>query len=309
MTYFLRGALLSSGAFFLIYVMLSIAVAAAWRLIGNRAAELGASLLYGLRAFPLAAAVVLAIFFVIPSFLYLEPYRTSETVGFSGLVLASGGIVVVGFGVVSALFASWKTARFVASCPRIRLVPHGESGASAVEVVAARPMLLVAGIHRPKLLISEPAVRLLDDGEMKVAIRHELAHVSFHDNFKKLVLRAARFPFLAGLERSGRQAAEIAADDVAATDESSAVDLASASLKVASQTSAPAQVPDLAMSLDTEHALHVRIERLLEWQPRADSPPRSGLSALFIFCGLASLAVSYGPLLRYVHEMSELLIR
>jgi hypothetical protein len=31
MTYFLRGALLSSGAFFLIYVMLSIAVAAAWR--------------------------------------------------------------------------------------------------------------------------------------------------------------------------------------------------------------------------------------------------------------------------------------
>jgi hypothetical protein len=310
MTYLLRGALLCLGAFFLIYVTLSIAVAGAWQFLRNRAATWDASSLYGLRALPLTAAALLVIFLVIPSFLGLEPYQAEETVGRLGLGLAFGGIIVVGFGAISALLALWKARRFLASCPQTRTRQLDHSGASVVEIATANPMLLVAGIYRPKLLISEQAVRLLHPCEMQAAIRHELAHVSSHDNFKKLAFQVSRFPFLSGLEQSWMQAAELAADDAAVTDESSAVDLASALLKVASRTCAR-EMPELATSLlpNTEQALRTRIERLITWQHRPASAPRRQLWALFILTALGTLAVSYGPLLRQVHELSELLIR
>ena len=310
MTYLLRGALLWFGAFFLIYVTLSIGVAGAWQFLRNRAATWDASSLYGLRSLPLTAAAVLVIFLVIPSFLRLEQYRAEETVGRLGLGLAFGGIVVVGFGAISALLALWKARRFLASCPETRTWQLDNSGASVVEIASANPMLLVAGIYRPKVLISEQAVRLLQPCEMQAAIRHELAHLSSRDNFKKLAFQVSRFPFLSGLERSWMQAAELAADDAAVTDESSAVDLASALLKVATRTSAR-EMPELATSLlpHTEQALRTRIERLISWQHRPASAPRRQLWALFILTGSGMLAVSYGPLLRQVHELSELLIR
>jgi Zn-dependent protease with chaperone function len=310
MTYLLRGALLWLGAFFLIYVTLSIGVAGAWQFLRNRAATWDASSLCGLRALPLTAAAVLVIFLVIPSFLRLERYQAEETVGRLGLGLAFGGIVVVGFGAISALLALWKARRFLASCTETRTWQLDNSGASVVEIASANPMLLVAGIYRPKVLISEQAVRLLDPCEMQAAVRHELAHASSHDNFKKLAFQVSRFPFLAGLERSWMQAAEFAADDAAVTDESSAVDLASALLKVASRTSARG-MPELATSLlpHTEQELRARIERLISWEHRPASAPRRQLWALFILTGLGTLAVGYGPLLRQVHELSELLIR
>jgi beta-lactamase regulating signal transducer with metallopeptidase domain len=145
---------------------------------------------------------------------------------------------------------------------------------------------------------------------MQAAIRHELAHASRHDNFKKLAFQVSRFPFLSGLERSWMQAAELAADDAAVIDESSAVDLASALLKVASRTPAR-EMPELATSLvpHTEQELRTRIERLISWEHRPASASRRRLWVLFILTGLGALAVSYGPLLRQVHELSELLIR
>ncbi len=310
MTYFLRGALLWVAAFFLIYVTLSIGVAGAWRFLSRRTTAWNASFLYGLRALPLAAAVALVVFLVVPSFLFLEPYQTGERIGVLGLGLACGGIVVLGFGSLSALWALRKTDQFLASYPEKRLRQLHKS--QLVEIATATPMLLVAGICRPKLLISEQAVQLLDEGETQVAIRHELAHVSFHDNFKKLTLRAAKFPFLSGLEQRWMHAAEVAADDAAVTDESGALDLASALLKIAAQTSA-GQIPELATSLvpdrDRDEALRARIERLMAWQPRPASSRRRQPSALFILSGLILLAVCYGPLLRHVHELSELFIR
>jgi Zn-dependent protease with chaperone function len=309
MSYLLRGALLWLGAFFLIYITLSIGVAGAWQFLRNRAATWDASSLYGLRALPLTAAAVFVIFLVIPSFLRLEQYQAEETVGCLGLGLAFGGIGIVGFGAISALLALWRVHRFLASCPETRTWQLDNSGASGIEIATANPMLLVAGIYRSKVLISEQAVRLLDPCEMRAAVRHELAHASSHDNFKKLMFQVSRFPFLSGLERSWMQAAELAADDAAVTDESSAVDLASALLKVASRTSAR-EMPELATSLlpHTEQELRTRIERLVTWH-RPASAPRRQLLALFILTGLGTLAVSYLPLLRQVHELSEFLIR
>lgn len=310
MTYLLRLTLLALGFFFLIYVALSMGVAAAWPLLKKRAEDWEASALYSLRIVPLIVAIVVVGLLVVPSFLYLEPLETREALGFLGLTLAFGGIAVIGGGGNSALWAFWSSARFVAACPRTRTVKIVGSNTTTIAIAAPTPMLVVAGVCQPKLLISEEASRLLEPSEMEAAIRHELAHVTRHDNLKKLVLRFVRFPFLRGLERTWMQAAELAADDVAATNEFAAVDLASALLKVASQPSG--QLPDLAVSLvpDAEHTLRVRIERLLAWMPRSKRHPlRAVFWTALALSSLVLLAPSYGPLLGQVHELTELLVR
>jgi hypothetical protein len=70
-------------------------------------------------------------------------------------------------------------------------------------------------------------------------------------------------------------------------------------------------MPELATSLlpDTQEALSARIERLIAWQPRREAPRRSHAGSFFILILLGLLVVAYGPLLRRVHELSELLIR
>jgi hypothetical protein len=308
MSYFLRGAILSSAAFFLVYVALSLGVAIAWRVIDQRAESCTASLLFGLRALPLSIATFFAAFLVVPSFLYLEPYRTSEVIGVTGLTLAGGGFLTLGFGAVSVLFAWWETARFIAHCPRTASVEVNGSENIAVGIAGTTPILAVVGIYQPKLLISEGATGLLEPAEMQAAIRHELAHVGFCDNLKKLILRFTTFPFLAGLDRSWMQAAEVAADDAAALNESAAVDLASALLKVAPQSNA-GRVPELAMSLapNADKALRARVERLLAWQPR--EPRSRRLPVGIVLCAVALLTATYLPLLQHVHELTELLVR
>jgi len=308
MTYFLRGAILSSAAFFLIYVLLSFVVATAWRLVNRHAGTWSSSLLFGIRVFPLIAAAIITSSVVLPSFLYLEPYATSETIGVTGLTLASGGVTALVFGFASVLVAWWNTSRLIGRWPRTAVLPNGIE-ADIVGIKLSRPLFLVAGVCRPQLMISEGATSILEASEMQAAIRHELAHVASRDNLKKLVLRFAKFPFMAGLEQCWMQAAEFAADDAAAIDEATAVDLASALLKVASQPNSE-NLPDLAMSLNPEPsaALRVRVERLLTWKPKLRRS-QTLLSFAMALTVVGSVAATYLPLLRYAHELSELLVR
>ena len=173
------------------------------------------------------------------------------------------------------------------------------------------PALIVAGVHRPALLVSERALEVLEKAEMRAAIEHELAHVRSYDNLKKLLLHICAVPFLYAVDRAWLQAAEIAADDRAAGNEKSAVDLASALLKIA-RLGFRAKMPDLAMSfVPTGHSLERRVARLLAWQPptpmSAQKP--SATPALYSLGGLALMAASYSWSLAQVHKLTELLIR
>jgi len=309
MTYFLRGTLVSLAMFFLVYVVLSIVVALGWRAVRNRHRIMGADLLFGMRMFPFASALAAVALLIVPSFLYLEPLRNDEAVGISATVLACGGIVVLVYGSLSALWAWWNTFRFASSCENGRQC-RLESGILAVEISAPGPVFLVAGIWSPTFFISRQARELLDVREMQVAIRHERAHVKFRDNLKKLLLRLCRFPFLSELERSWVQAAELAADDAAAQDESSALDLASALLKIASGP-LPGQMPPVAMNLVrlSDSALRARVERLLAWQPRTDGGARRFHPGPMTVLLLALLIATYLPLLGQIHELTEMLVR
>jgi beta-lactamase regulating signal transducer with metallopeptidase domain len=256
-----------------------------------------------------AGAVVLLL--TMPSFLYLEPHAVEEAIGLGGLAMAlcGAGVIVVGF--VSAVAAWWRASRFVHACTANSRRLDAGVGVPAFEVSCAAPALLVSGVYRPRLLVSGRAAELLSPSEMEVAIRHEMAHVRGRDNLKKMVLRFCAFPFLAALEREWLMAAEMAADDAAVTDQRTALDLASALIKIA-RASAGAPAPELAMSLVPEKGarLSVRVQRLLTWQ-RPVSARSPHWRKIAVLAGLAAVlvVVNYSWVLAQMHEFTELLMR
>ncbi len=309
MMYLLRGAVVSLGVFFLAYIALSGIIACVWRVLGKRGAALSATALYGIRILPLLAAGALVALFTVPSFLYLEPRFTDEKIGSGAFALAMGGTLVLVAGCINALRAWLKTSQFVAPCLQQARRLQMHAGIPVYEVSSGAPTLFVAGVWRPKLLVSSAAVALLDSIEIEAAIRHEVAHINRRDNLKKLVLRFCPFPALASLERAWLRAAEIAADDDAACHERAALDLASALLKMA-RASAPARTPGLGMTLLPEHGAPVgaRIERLLAGQ-RSQTRGRRYLRWAWLVGAVAGVGINYAWALAQMHEFTELLVR
>ena len=287
-----RGIVITLGSFFVVYAALSFLLAALWHSGSMRRAHLSSRALYALRMSPVAVSFFTAAFFVVPSFIRLEP-RIAEGVSTtaSWLALAGSAVIVLG---LSNMLRSWMAARRYVSAF------HGES----------RPALMVVGICRPRLLISPSASALLEEHELRAAIRHERAHIARCDNLKKLLLGSCAFPMLRSLDQRWLSAVELEADHACATDELSALDLASALLKMA-RTAPPVEVPRIATALASRDAdLSERIERLLDWQCSAVAPPTHvRLQLLAVITAALSLFWSYGSVLVRVHEWTELLIR
>ena len=306
MMYLLRWAVVSFGVFFLLYASLSLVVAISWRTFRKR---LNATALFTMRVLPLFCASAIVLLVAVPSFFYLEPNSAEESVGLSGILMALGGGAIILIGVVSVVAAWRRASRFLASCAANSRQLKTDVGVPAFEVSGPAPALLVGGVCRPRLLVSGRAAELLSQREMDAAIRHELAHVRRRDNLKKLVLHFCGFPFLAALDREWLTAAEIAADDAAVNDEQTALDLASALLKIARDSSS-APMPALAMSLVPERgvAISARVERLLSWKRPATQ--RGSWLPLALITGIAVVAVAHYPwVLAQMHEFTELLVR
>ncbi|HJX83588.1 MAG TPA: hypothetical protein VJ723_04510 [Candidatus Angelobacter sp.] len=305
--YLLRCAVVSLGVFFLLYTGFSALVAVCWRFIKTA----NATVLFALRVLPMFAAGAVVLLLTMPSFLYLEPHAVEEEFGLSGLAAALCGAAVLAVGFVSAVVAWWRASRFVARCTANSRRLDANVGVPAFEVSCAAPALVVSGVYRPRLLVSGEAAGLLSPSEMAVAIRHEMAHVLGRDNLKKMVLRFCAFPFLSSLEREWLMAAEMAADDAAVTDERTALDLASALIKIA-RASAGTMAPELAMSLVPEKGarLSARIQRLLSWQLPV-SARRPYLRKIVAVGSLAAIlvALNYSWVLAQMHEFTELLVR
>lgn len=309
--YLIRCAVIALSVFFLVYAGLSLVVGAGWRALRRHGRPANSASAYGFRVLPLAAALVAVVFFTVPSFLRFEPRWDDEPLGIAVLALAPAGVATLGFGVFNVLLAWMRTRRSVSSWIAGSQKLELKAAVPAFQTSESAPLLAVAGLCRPKLLVSGGARRLLDPGEFDVAIRHELAHVRRRDNLKKLLLRACAFPFLADLERAWLEAAEINADDLAVRDERSALDLASALLKVSRlfpRTPSVALVMDLVSG--SPGAVAARVERLLAWTPRR-RPQRRLLPIAVPAAVLAATtaALSYLWLLARVHEFTEVLVR
>lgn len=312
----LRGIAISLSVFVLVYVVLSVSVGLWWRRFWSITQKYPvrhmADLLFGLRVFPLLAAMVITVVFTVPSFLLLEPRAIDEPLGGIPLVLGLCGIALAGIGAVNSLLALRRASAKVAEwLIEAKMVESGP--VPVVRISAALPPLTAAGILHPRVLISSAAEFLLSDKELKPALRHEKVHVRRRDNLKKLALRFVQFPGMAGLETAWLEATEMAADDAAVSNSEEALDLAAALIKLSRLSPLEAQA-ELTTSLVHRpmSTVNARVERLIDWSEDRRVPAQK-YSVWYAVCAaavvVAGCGFTYSHLLLRVHNATEWLIR
>jgi hypothetical protein len=293
-SYIVRLLLLSSASFFLVQLVLGaliawIAPAVLRRAHGMRPAK-ASQLLFTVRLMPAAVSIVAVCALGLPSYLKFEPASTSEQAGALCLIAAILGVLFCG------------TAIFRAGSAIIRSTVY-RSG--QIEGIA------LAGILRPRLLISDRARCKLSADQMEVALRHEDAHRRSFDNLKRLLLllAPAMFPRQHALERMWARCTEWAADDRATGgDPDRSVALAEALVCVARLQSRTGLPPLVTSLIDSGEDLSIRVDRLLNPVSRNDSRARFGALAIY---GSAVLLAAIGAnpgALRVVHHLLERLL-
>ncbi len=303
----LRGVAVSLAVFVLGYSSLSFAIAYAWKL-GTRArpARANADLLFGLRMLPLAASLLVTAVFVVPSFLFLEPHSIHEPIGPIPLGLSSVGLGLLAAGSFKAATALRRTWQIVGNWLKDSSSIDLRAEIPVVQVRGAVPAMAVAGIRNPRALVSEAAASVLTEGELRTALRHEVAHVRRRDNLKKLLFHLCVFPGMEQLEDSWREAAEMAADDAAVSNPGEALDLAAALVKLSRL--APAPAAELTTALIDSSQIAARVERLLAWDEA-----RRQFSATYVVVPALAMVVAgmmaYGTILTQAHVLTEWLVR
>lgn len=327
-----RGIAVSFSIFVLLYSALSVAVCVVWRRVwrsGYRdSATRCADLLFALRMAPFVIATGVTFVFAVPSFLLLEPRAVNESVGNVPAVLGVCGIAVVLAGIWNAVGALVRASRMVARwSSEARAIGSSTGGSPILEseilesktsvsvlgIAAVAPPLTAAGIFRPSVWLSAAARFVLNERELRSALRHEAVHVRRHDNLRKLLLSLVAFPGMVELARAWREATEMAADDAAVSNASEALDLAAAVIKLSRM--APLEPPaDLTTALvhSPVESVNARVERLIAWTEPRQMPAKRYLS-VYGLCAAAAftatLAVSYSQLLLLVHTATEWLVR
>jgi hypothetical protein len=304
--YLLRLLCLCLASFFLLHLAFAALVAAAAgravRMAERMAAQPGARLLFALRLLPPVLATVLVAGICAPSYLWLEPEATAEHVGWTCLGAALLGAWICTAGLVRAARAAVRSNRYLRLCLNVE-----ESNA---------PVVLLAGVWRPKLLVSRGVRMVLTPDQLEAAVRHERAHLAAHDNLKRLLLALAPgvAPFSAGLQRLERgwaRLAEWAADDrAAAGSERGSLALAGALVRVARMGAGPAAAPLATALMADTRDLETRVNRLLNPRmPAAGS--RSGRWPVVLAAGtVVGIGILLQPGTFYAaHSVLEELMR
>jgi BlaR1 peptidase M56 len=309
----LRGIAVSLTFFVVLYCLLSLLVAVAWRsvkVLHPRSERSLADLLFGLRILPVAASTLITLGLVVPSFQLLEPRSTEEDMGLMPLVLGSCALLLIACGVFRVVTAQTRTSRVVA-----RWMDGANPVSVETEVVTfcSRrdvPPLTLVGVCKPRVLVSESTVSLLSREELRIALNHEIAHVRSRDNLKKLVFGFSPFPGMAKLESAWSQAAELAADDAAVSNASEAVDLAAALVKLSRLMPVEA-APACTVGFVTG-TIGARVARLLAWdevirskQVRSHCWYAIAPAVAPILC----LFAIYVPALTVTHQITEWIVR
>jgi Zn-dependent protease with chaperone function len=319
----LRGIAVSLTFFVLLYFLLSVFVALAWRSLKHvhTTPRNLADLLFALRILPLVASVAITLAFVVPSFQLLEPRSIDEGTGALPLALGICALLLLVCGSLRVIAAQVSTSRMVAHWlddkrlkwlddPRpLRVGDQPEAFQSGPEA----PPLTLVGVRRPKVLVSQSAIELLSDDELHIALKHELAHARSRDNLKKLVFRFCPFPGMSRLESIWSQTAELAADDAAVSNLAGALDLAAALVKLSRLVPSDAAAAICTVGFVTG-PISARVARLLAWNEakagQSQPIPMRPWCAIPAAClALLCLGATYGPALALTHEVTEWLVR
>jgi Zn-dependent protease with chaperone function len=302
-TFAARGILVSLAFFSVVYCLLSALVVLTWAGVQRvcwKPSSSSANLLFGLRILPFAFSVAVTVFFTFPSFWLLERRSLDEDT--ATFVLGLCSVLILGAGLFRMLWAEARTERAATNTSEAsRIAPTTKASVGA-------PPLILVGIRRPKVMVSDNAMTVLSDDELEVAVRHELGHMRSWDNLKKVLISATPFPGLRSLEHAWRQAAELAADDSAVTNRREALALAAALIKLSRSSQRWAE-PALATGLVSGSTpIGVRLERLIEWRVASRRRLTSPWIILVLFTMILGIVGNYGVTLSITHRLTELLV-
>ena len=326
--YFWRLLFLCSTAFFLVNAAAGLAarffIPAALRLTRRMQPRAAAQFLLALRLAPFALATFAVLALCIPSYLSFEPGATREEVGLASVIATSLTALLFTISVARAIRAVVSTTSYARACLKSGMQIQTATTFSPITVVDSNaPVLAMVGAFRPQFVISRNVLETLSPEELDCAIRHERAHRTSADNFKRLLLLLTPdiLPFLSNafsdLDRSWITFSEWAADDSAVeNDEQRSLSLAGALVHVAQMGASPRMSP-LCTSLVSGNSacmnqdLSERVDRLLHTAPLPEKSP-SRFRAILMATTIAAACAVFFALLRpdtlhFVHEMLETL--
>ena len=308
MSYGLKLCLVLAAAYGLACLLLSAAVAVAWRLDLQRRRSNAVDLL-ALRVAPPCGAALLTLSVVLPSFILYEPTHEIEPLGPALVTCALLALTIAGAGIARGWRACAAARLLIRRCgpPRRWALADG----AEVDIVdVTEPIVAAVGGWRPRIVAARQVLNACSDEEFRQVISHEAAHVASADNLKLLMLVSspdvlAWLPSGAALSTRWRAAAEFAADERSAgADPHRRVALASALIKVARLSNdvlGPGAV--LSLSVARDH-VDARVRRLLSPSPAA--PRKLIFSSLVVCAALTPLAAV--PSYALVHRLIEVLV-
>jgi Zn-dependent protease with chaperone function len=309
--YALHGVTIGLVWFGLINVVLAASVAGAAGRALRREADRNAAFWLTLRLLPSIAAIAFVIALFAPSYWRYEP-RAVEDLDLSLSIGAFAAALLIGASAVRGWRAWQRAATRTRAWLRVARPIATAAGIPVYEVPTAAPMMALAGVFRPRLLVTRGVVDALTDEELQAGIAHEIGHFRARDNLKRLAMRAAPDVLMstrlaAALEARWASAAEHDADRAGAADNETRCALASALVKVAKLIPVATPIAEPISTLVDGGDIASRVQRLLDdGAPAANSRwlPRV-LTALAV---AATLAVSYTTLLWLVHEATEVIV-
>jgi hypothetical protein len=278
-----------------------------------------AAFLLAMRLFPSALSLVIVAGLCLPGYLRFEPEGSAEEVGVVCFTAAALGLVAWGLSLTRTARAAWASRCYLRQCRSTGREIRLAGDASPVWIMDVHtPLLAVAGVLRPRLVISPTVLHTLSGDQLAAALRHERAHEASRDNFKRLLILLAPgvLPWRSGpgsLEHAWTRFTEWAADDrAAAGDEGRSLSLAAALVQVARMGAAGRPSPLATALLSDSADLSARVDRLIAGIRHDERPDR----AIPLFVAMTSLAgasllgvmLSQPSALSSVHELLELLI-
>jgi Zn-dependent protease with chaperone function len=308
--YLLRGAALALAWFFLLNALASALVAQVARRAGaGRPRE--PRFWLALRLSPAAVSIAFILLVFVPSYWRYEPMEIGEAFALTASAAAIAGVALAALAAARGA-AAWRAAsrRTQAWKRAARPLAVGGTALPVFAVDIATPVMALAGIVGPRLLITRGVLDVLTDEELSAGIAHELGHWHAWDNLKRLAMRAAPDLLVftsaaAAIEARWASAAEHAADHHACGDAQSRCALASALVKIARLTPRATPLAEPISTLVDGGEISSRVERLL-----SDTAPNAAGSRTWPIAAIAAafVAAGYVPLLHIVHEATEILV-
>jgi hypothetical protein len=278
-------------------------------------------LFFALMSLPSAAALVVVVTLVVPSYAVWEPHVHVEVPSWNLLVMAAVCLSGLALSLRQSLQRWWKTQVTVhgwSDTSRPLELPGVDLPARALR--ADDPIVALVGVRRPRVFVADCVLKTLNPEELKAAIEHELGHQRANDNHKRWLqcflpdVLNGWWPAGNSIAKSWEHACELSADDfVAQSGRSSSLALASALVKVAKlmpQQDAPDPIGSYLLK-GTASNLRERVAELM--RPWQGSTAERGTLKRWKACVGLSLAlllfsVFYSSALMGTHELLEIFV-